>query len=266
MKWIISDIHGHYYSLLSLIKKIEDYDNSPEYIFNGDYVDRGIHNKEVISLIIEMKKNGAICLTGNHDDVVNYILNGNTYTNLKEFMCGDPTPGNATRWFVQNGLTPTLKSYGVNLPKGPVEWMSSIFDDVAKEFKEKVPDDHKEFFDSLDMYWSNETHFAIHAFFNPYEILPRDFKFIQRDKYTEMLWGRFKNATIGGIELVQPCVWDKIGVFGHTPVDCYKSVTPIKHDKIRLIDGGSFLKMYLVGYCVDKDDWILQSIEQADCL
>lgn len=265
MKFIISDIHGCFYTLISLLAKLEEISNeagqSPEYIFAGDYIDRGKHNKEVIDLMISLKGDGAVCLKGNHDDVVNYIVNGRCDTILSEMMRGKFSVDNVISWWMFNGLKPTLDSYEVNC--------STNFSDIHKDLVQNMPDAHKEFLNSLENMWMDDSHFACHAWMNPYEELPRHPNFLKKEQKHEIIWNRFSTGVEKGkIGLNKPVAWDKIGVFGHTPTHIYRfrseDFSPIKQDKIRLIDTGSFLKQSICAYRPDIDDFILEPTNPLD--
>jgi predicted kinase len=69
---VFGDIHGCFEPLK---KYFEDYPYSENemYIFTGDYIDRGIQNKEVLEFLIEMsKKPNVLLLEGNHEKWLKY--------------------------------------------------------------------------------------------------------------------------------------------------------------------------------------------------
>lgn len=269
MNYVIGDIHGCYHALVKLIDKIRSADSSAKPIFIGDYVDRGWKNREVIDYVIALQQEGAVCLRGNHDNVIDWILNKHYMGEISNVGPARPTDESVVCWWLQNGLLQTLASYGISLDKylRVSGTYGSYYDlnQVAQDFQERCPEEHKNFFRNLPMFWENETHFACHGFFRPDQPLPRDFRFVKKDLYDEILWDRFSANRHGGLYPVVT-VWDRIGVFGHTPVQSYGAVTPIKWDKIRLIDCGVNNGNYLCGYCCETDDWILQPADERDSL
>lgn len=66
----IGDIHGCSEQLLQILEKVKDY---PEHtpIFLGDYIDRGPDSNGVINIL---KKMDAICLMGNHEEMLIHFL------------------------------------------------------------------------------------------------------------------------------------------------------------------------------------------------
>jgi len=261
MIWLISDIHGCFFTLQELLKKIRSDDSNAQLVFVGDYVDRGIHSSKVVDLIIQEQKNGAYCLRGNHDDVIDWILNGSCKSDLTEMLSGEIDLERVGWWWMANGLNPTLTSYGLNSSS----WVN--LEKELKKFNNIVPDAHKEFFRGLDLYWSNDTHFACHAYFTPYYEPPSDSVLFERmDVVMNSLWTRFPRKSKGwnpvGIDV--DAIWSKIGVFGHTPVSYYGEVAPIRHGKIRMIDTCAFSGKSLTAYCCDNDDWISQNTDSRD--
>ena len=261
MNWVIADIHGCAETLRKLIDRVKQADPDAKFVFVGDYCDRGMRSKESVDFLITLKDDTLAYLRGNHDDVVDWLLNGNCWTDLREFMNKTPQPWNIVPWWMMNGLKSTLESYGVsahNRPSGPYNSCGSSTE-IIEEFREKAAE-HRQFYADLELTWENDTHFAVHAWANPGSEKPLLFD----QGSSKPLWNRFPTKFPSGtLEYIEP-VWDKIGVFGHTPVGYYKATAPIKMEKIRLIDCCAFDNEYLTAYCCESDDWILQATEPGD--
>ena len=66
---MVGDIHGQYADLLNMISKAGEPGNL-NYLFLGDYVDRGIQGIEVCILLFALKLNfpsNVVLLRGNHE-------------------------------------------------------------------------------------------------------------------------------------------------------------------------------------------------------
>lgn len=66
---VVGDIHGQYYDLVHMLNKAGD-PAKLNYLFMGDYVDRGIFGLECMVLLIAIKINHAkkfVLLRGNHE-------------------------------------------------------------------------------------------------------------------------------------------------------------------------------------------------------
>lgn len=89
----IGDIHGRVDLLISLLRQL---DAGLPVIFVGDYVDRGENSAEVLRVL--RGRPGALCLMGNHEDMMLSFLD-------------DPV-GRGGHW-LRNGGLQTLASFGV---------------------------------------------------------------------------------------------------------------------------------------------------------
>ena len=66
---VVGDIHGQYYDLVHMLNKAGD-PSKLNYLFMGDYVDRGIFGLECMVLLIAIKTNFPkkfVLLRGNHE-------------------------------------------------------------------------------------------------------------------------------------------------------------------------------------------------------
>ncbi len=279
MNWIISDIHGVYFTLISLLERIDKLDSNPHLIFVGDYADRGPHSHRVVEhMIVLQSERDVTCLRGNHDEVIDYILNDH-YLGMgpKEWVPSPSDMDSVMLWWMTNGLSSTLESYGVTAHTreyGTYGGMGAKVKAIVEEFREKAPDSHKSFLRDLPLFWESDTHFACHAFMRPDEELPRSLRFMPSDRNEETLWTRFQHDFAeGGLLDSVKTNWDKIGVFGHTPVDTLSILScppedvitdPIFHDQIRLIDTGAFHGGFLTAYCCEQDEWIYVRTDERD--
>lgn len=66
---VVGDLHGQYFDLLNMISKAGE-PGTLNYLFLGDYVDRGILGIEVVLLLFAIKLNepkSVVLLRGNHE-------------------------------------------------------------------------------------------------------------------------------------------------------------------------------------------------------
>lgn len=67
----LGDIHGCYYTMCDLFKRIEYSSETDTLVFIGDYIDRGPHSMEVVDTIRRLQqqigRDKVICLKGNHE-------------------------------------------------------------------------------------------------------------------------------------------------------------------------------------------------------
>ncbi len=257
MKWICGDIHGMFHTARGLVEAIDGEDPAAELIFVGDYVDRGPHSAEVVDYLVGLQRDrGAICLRGNHDDVIDWFLNGTCESDLRALLIGPINELNVLSWWMENGFAPTLVSYGLTEDHDMFH--------ASQWLRESVPVSHKAFFRGLPLYWSCETHFACHGWYSPGEPLPDDVR-LDREQTLSALWSRFEQDVRGeGLDKGIDPVWGKTGVFGHTIVIFYGESSPIKQGAIRLVDTGAFIGGGLTGYCCEQDRFLTVPTDERD--
>jgi Calcineurin-like phosphoesterase len=65
--------------LETLLNAVQRFDSDARFLFVGDYVDRGPDSRQTIDLLLSLS-HARFC-RGNHDDVVDFLLHGESYTN-----------------------------------------------------------------------------------------------------------------------------------------------------------------------------------------
>ncbi|MGP6146112.1 metallophosphoesterase family protein [Jeotgalibaca sp. A122] len=136
--FVIGDLHGEYEMLKELLKKWDR--NDQQLLFIGDLADRGPNSKSCIELVQYLVQNeGAICLTGNHEQIFlnflrhpdsyfgNYLINGggNTISSLlPDLKQSRATPEEIAALVKEH--YPKLKNYIETLPLY-YEWHDYIF-------------------------------------------------------------------------------------------------------------------------------------------
>lgn len=139
--WIIGDIHGMFDPLRRLINRILDWDSRcgalTHLLFLGDYIDYGPSSKEVVDLILELRKNYKVTtLAGNHEDMMLQFI---TESELFEQF------GNM--WFRGAGGQDTVHSFMNN--KESLELLCSISGSDFSRENFKLPRKYQKFFEEL---------------------------------------------------------------------------------------------------------------------
>lgn len=168
----IGDIHGEYYKLENLIKKL-DLKHNDTCVFTGDYIDMRDYSKEVITRIIELSKEvNCIFLRGNHEDLLLKAKNN-------EFK-------DVANWYLIGGDT-TLKSYG--------EKIKDIFNL------------HSMFLENLKLNYMTDKYFFVHGGINPAKIFEeqteQDFLWYRHD-FKEKYLGIPQKVVFGHTSCVEP--------------------------------------------------------------
>ncbi|NOZ31683.1 MAG: serine/threonine protein phosphatase [Alphaproteobacteria bacterium] len=186
------DIHG-YRDLLC--EKIDAARASPyfgadsEFVFLGDYVDRGPDSAGVIDKLIEMQagEHTTICLTGNHELAMRRFLD---------------EPGTLLHWLDWGGGA-TIASYGVGTPRRalgrPVSWA------MRDRLAEAMPPGHLPFLQNLPVSHVRGKYLFVHAGIRPGVAFAE-----QTDTDMTMIRQPF---------LAHPGPHSHYVVHGHTPVD-----------------------------------------------
>jgi serine/threonine protein phosphatase 1 len=173
----IGDIHGCAQKLHELIELIAADPQKDTLIFIGDYIDRGSSNRDVVDYVLQLKKEfkNVICLLGNHEQM---LLNYLEDEDEEMYLC--------------NGGKHTLSDYGIKLS------------DTTGERKEKIPEAHLLFFQSLLPYHQTKDYIFVHA-----GLIPG----ISIDKQTidDLLWVRYKFID-------SDYDFGRRVIFGHTPM------------------------------------------------
>lgn len=136
MYYLIGDIHGEFTKLLGLMNQIfTDFNaEEDEFIFLGDYIDRGPDSYNVIQYIAELTLSCTVhCIRGNHEQMLHDVLyEGQSFNN-----------------YLYNGGQATINSYKKNLG----------------EFY--IPEPHKKILFTERLFFETDTFVAVHAGVNP---------------------------------------------------------------------------------------------------
>ena len=190
--YAVGDIHGCLPELNALMAAIEvdagaAQETRAQLVFLGDYVDRGPAVKGVIDRLLDIRdeRPDTIFLKGNHEAA------------MLDFI---RAPEDMTAWLDWGGRE-TLKSYGApHDPKTP-------YIEAAGALAEAMPDEHLDFFQTLQLYHEAEDYLFVHAGLRPGRALAE-----QNEE--DLLWIRrvFHNAA----RHERP---ESVVVHGHQPYD-----------------------------------------------
>jgi serine/threonine protein phosphatase 1 len=152
--YALSDIHGHLDKLVRLVAQCHSNaaDDAAQFIFLGDYIDRGPDSRGVIEYLIDFQRRqpgDAVCLCGNHEDLA---------------LSAVDDPGEIAQWVAANSGDTTLRSYGVTVPS-------------------ELPAKHVDWMRALGTHHDDGRRFFVHAGVNPSRPLDR------QDRH-DLLWMR----------------------------------------------------------------------------
>lgn len=137
---VIGDIHGCAAELSALLDYLAP-SSADTFVFLGDYIDRGPDSKQVIERLLGLRSRIEQCvfLKGNHEDM---------------FLAYAGQRGRHGEAFLYNGGEATLESYGLVGCSGAELWA-------------RLPDEHRLFFESLQLYYRVGSFLCVHAGFSP---------------------------------------------------------------------------------------------------
>lgn len=139
MRYIVAigDVHGEFATLADLMVAAADYMDSIgaehgrdyQYLFLGDYIDRGPDSAKVVDFVRRMEGRGAICLRGNHEQML-----VDARYQLTQFMSRYGSIGSVRNDFTVNGGRATIESYGGKHMEGEkwqrfmadIQWMAGL--------------------------------------------------------------------------------------------------------------------------------------------
>lgn len=255
MRWVIGDVHGMLTPLRALADLVRADDPEAEFLFVGDYVNRGPDSKGVIDFLLGLQH--ARFVRGNHDDVFDQVINGRSYTGKQS----EEDRTGAFQWFMQYGLDQTLMSYGAEAGR-LMEIAARPTGKALRQLADLVPDEHKRFIRYLPATIEDKDIFVAHARWEPDESTdPSIFLRLQKSEALrqKIIWGRFTAE-----EVAMPKVWMRVGYFGHTPVLNYlyddpdAVSVPVLGPQIVLLDTAAALgpEGRLTAFCVERQTYL----------
>lgn len=189
--YAVGDIHGRSKLLGDMLSAIQQDARAHAgkkivEVFLGDYIDRGMHSREVIDrLLAPPPGHERICLLGNHEEVLLRFLKD---------------PGVLRDWGNFGGYA-TLASYGVPLPVTMSPEKLTILKDA---FEKSLPAAHLEFLRKLRLSYTLGDYLFVHAGIAPN--VPFD-----EQKPEHLLWIRDSFLRHEGF-------FERYVVHGHSPV------------------------------------------------
>lgn len=176
----VGDIHGCSRKLEILLSRLPIDPERDVLVFLGDYINRGLESRHVISLLLDVKQKvrNTVFLIGNHEHGL-----------LEYARTGDP---DLLRILRPMGVEATLESYG----NSPIRTMRDL---------SFLPEDHRVFLKQLRPYFKLNSYLFIHAGIIPGEKL--DTCSLDRLLTVRDMFINYQGAL------------DDVVVFGHTPFE-----------------------------------------------
>jgi len=143
---VVGDIHGDIARLDRMLALISEIDR--KIVFLGDYVNRGDQSFAVVERLLCARRAAPMKFT---------FLMGNHELALVKFLEGEDFVS-----FASIGGIPTIRSYVG----------SNIYGGVREALSQHMPEQHREFLDTLDLYWESDDVLISHIGYDPQT--PRD--------------------------------------------------------------------------------------------
>ncbi|PWV90962.1 serine/threonine protein phosphatase 1 [Paenibacillus cellulosilyticus] len=235
----ISDIHGCVSELNELLIRMKYTPGRDRLILLGDYVDRGPNSCGTVERVMELVREGAIALRGNHDQrLIDLAVDGDEHT-MHKFM----THGGMTTAASYLGETILLSDWIVG-SDASLRKLQKLRERLNSNYA-----DHVAFLKELPLYVEDERHLFVHAGIHPdyshnWRKQPEhEFMYVK-----EPFW---RNST--GLP-------QKV-VFGHTrTVELHgRSSVWFSHDKIG-IDGGCAYGQQLNGIEITSSGYAVWNV------
>jgi serine/threonine protein phosphatase 1 len=209
--YAVGDIHGRADLLALLLEQIEaDAARSARaerrsLVFVGDYIDRGPDSRRVVELLGALPQGfDAHFLKGNHEAI------------LLDFL---RDPSCLGQWLA-NGAAATFESYGVDVAglvragAEPESWQTAFLDEL--------PEEHRRFFESLELMVALGDYLFVHAGVRP--SVP-----LEAQDPQDLVWIRGEFLRSGEN-------FGKVVVHGHTPT----AVPEMRENRIGIDTGAVF--------------------------
>lgn len=138
---VVGDIHGDIVRLQRMLELTSAIDRKT--VFLGDYINRGSDSFAVVDALVKAKRAAPakfVFLMGNHELAMRKFLEGEDFVS-----------------FASLGGIPTIQSY----------ISSNVYGSVKDALCEQMPQEHRSFLDSLDLYWESDDVLISHTGYNP---------------------------------------------------------------------------------------------------
>ncbi|HLL90429.1 MAG TPA: metallophosphoesterase, partial [Tepidisphaeraceae bacterium] len=249
MRWVIGDVHGMLGPLEALLAAVDRADPDRRLLFAGDYVNRGPDSRGVLDLLVALDR--ARFVRGNHDDILDLIVNG---SGRVPQLINDP--GVAVQWFFDQGLVPTLESYGADY--FGIESVAARPSHAGiRHVTDGIPTAHRSFLHELPLVLEEDDLFVCHASWAIDEPDDHVAAKVGADESLKriVLWNRFADAEVAAVKR-----WRRTGYFGHTPVTNYlpdtaTDLVPVTGPNVVLVDTAAALGPAgrLTAWCHEED-------------